>query len=197
VLLLLGATTLVAAVWTSGVARTDWRPLLALLVLTTVSAAALPFSDRPAVAGGAGIASGLLVVATIAAIAVGVIDQEEVNAHSVTGAVCIYILLGILFVFLDSAAALLGSGNFFAQGTDGTRAERLYFSFVTLATVGYGDFTPRGQLGHMLAVLESLSGQLYLVTVVALLVSRLRGPAGRGDARTPAGRRGLSGRRRA
>ena len=58
--------------------------------------------------------------------------------------------------------------------TDGTRSLRLYFSYVTLATLGYGDYTPAGNLGHMLAVLEALIGQLYLVTILALLVSRLR-----------------------
>jgi len=59
------------------------------------------------------------------------------------------------------------------QGTDGTRAVRLYFSFVTLATLGYGDYSPTGDVGHMLAVLEALIGQLYLVTVVAIVVTRI------------------------
>ena len=60
-------------------------------------------------------------------------------------------------------------------GTDGTRSIRLYFSYVTLATVGYGDYTMAGNLGRALfAVLEALMGQLYLVTVLALLVSRMR-----------------------
>jgi hypothetical protein len=54
----------------------------------------------------------------------------------------------------------------------------MYFSFITLATVGYGDLVPALQLGRALAVLEGLTGQLYLVTVVALVVSRIgwRGP---------------------
>ena len=86
----------------------------------------------------------------------GQIDQDEVNAHSITGAVCIYLLLGLLFLFLYSAVALIGSGPFFAQGTDGTRALRLYFSYVALATLGYGDYTPAGDLGHTTAVLEAL-----------------------------------------
>jgi hypothetical protein len=109
------------------------------------------------------------------AIGIGVLDQNEVNAQSVTGAICVYVLFGLLFLFFYSSVALLGSGNFFAQGTDGTRAIRLYFSFVTLATLGYGDYTPAAELGRTLAVLEALAGQLYLVTVLALLVSRLRG----------------------
>ena len=60
-----------------------------------------------------------------------------------------------------------------AQGTDGTPALRLYFSFVTLATVGYGDYSAASNLGHTLSVVEALVGQLYLVTVVAVLVSRM------------------------
>jgi hypothetical protein len=71
--------------------------------------------------------------------------------------------------------AVLGSGDFFAQGTDGTRSLRLYFSFVTLGTLGYGDYTAAGELGRTLAVVEAILGQLYLVTVIAVLVSRIRG----------------------
>jgi ion channel len=88
---------------------------------------------------------------------------------------------------------VIGSPDFFAQGTDGSRALRLYFSYVTLATLGYGDYTPATNLGHMLAVSEALIGQLYLVTVVAVLVTRLRirprdassAPASATDAPTP------------
>jgi hypothetical protein len=85
-------------------------------------------------------------------------------------------LFGLMFMFLYGAMAVLGQGPFFAQGTDGTRPLRLYFSFVTLATLGYGDYTPAGNLGHALAVLEALIGQLYLVTVVAVVVTRLGRP---------------------
>ena len=83
------------------------------------------------------------------------------------------LLLGICFTFVYYAVAVLGSGTFFAQGTDGTPSLQLYFSYVTLATLGYGDYTPATTLGHTLAVSEALLGQLYLVTVVALLVGNL------------------------
>jgi len=117
---------------------------------------------------------GAVFVATImAVIALGVVDQGEVNDKSVVGAICIYLLLGMLFSFAYGSAAKLGSGFFFAQGTDGTPAIRLYFSYITMATVGYGDYSAAGDFGRTLAVLEGLMGQLYLVTVVALLVSRL------------------------
>jgi hypothetical protein len=106
-------------------------------------------------------------------IGIGVVDQRGVNKQSVLGAISIYVLIGMFFVYVYGAIAALGSGDFFAQGTDGTPSVRLYFSYVTLATLGYGDYTPAGDLGHTLAVVEALVGQLYLVTVVALLVGNL------------------------
>jgi len=174
VLLLLQSGTLAAAMWTSGLAPADSKLLLAQLALAVVLAIAAPLAAGNGVVGAAGIVSGVLAIATIAVIAVGVIDQAEVNAQSVTGAICIYLLLGLLFMFLYSAIALLGSGYFFHQGTDGTRSIRLYFSYVTLVTLGYGDYTPAANLGRTLAIVEALIGQLYLVTVVALLVSRVQ-----------------------
>ncbi len=175
VLLLLEAVTLAAAMWTSGLMHADSKLLIALVAGAVLLAVAVPIFDRNGVTGAAAIASGVLAVATIATIALGVVDQDDVNAQSITGAVCIYILFGLLFMFLYGALALLGSGDFFAQGTDGTRSLRLYFSYVTLATLGYGDYTPAGDLGHTLAIVEALFGQLDLVTVLALLVSRLQG----------------------
>jgi hypothetical protein len=175
VLLVLQSATLAAAVWTAGFARADSKLVILLLTAATATAAGLLASSSPAVEGAAGVVSGLLVVATMFVIAIGVIDQGEVNEQSVSGAIGIYVLIGMLFLFIYNAMAAIGSGDFFAQGTDGTRAIRLYFSYVTLATLGYGDYTPAGNLGHTLAVLEALLGQIYLVTVVALLVSQLRG----------------------
>jgi hypothetical protein len=139
-----------------------------------VAAAAASLAD-----GGAGFEGALwivnvaLVLAIMLAIGVGVVDQREVNRQSVTGAVCAYILLGMLFTYAYGAAAALGSGPFFAQGTDGTPSLRLYFSYVSLATLGYGDYTAAGSFGRTAAIVEALLGQLYLVTVVALLVGNI------------------------
>jgi hypothetical protein len=173
VLVLLQSGTIVAALWTSGLARAG-SPLSIGLLSTAVALAAVDLiwggSTLTAVLG---IVSGVLVVATVVVIALSVIEQGEINRQSVTGAICVYLLLGMIFLFVYNAVAAIGSGPFFHQGTDGTRALRLYFSYVTLATLGYGDYTPAGNLGHTLAVLEALLGQLYLVTVVALFVARL------------------------
>jgi Ion channel len=93
--------------------------------------------------------------------------------QSVLGAICVYLLMGMLFTFLYRLVAVLGSGPLFAEGTDGTPAIRLYFSFVTLTTVGYGDYAPLADIARTLANMEALFGQLYLVTVIGVLVSRI------------------------
>ena len=121
-----------------------------------------------------GIVNVGLIIVTCVVIGMGVWDQGAVNGQTVLGVLTVYLLIGALFAFAFSAAALIGSGPFFAQGTDGTMAVRVYFSYVTLATLGYGDYTPAGTTGQMMAVSEALLGQIYLVTVVALVVSRLR-----------------------
>lgn len=121
-----------------------------------------------------GIVNVGLIILTCVVIGMGVWDQGTVNAQTVVGVLTIYLLIGALYAFAFSAAALIGSGPLFAQGTDGTMAVRVYFSYVTIATLGYGDYTPAGTTAQMMAASEAILGQIYLVTVVALVVSRLR-----------------------
>ena len=85
----------------------------------------------------------------------------------------------MLFAFTYGAIDLIGDTAFFAEGQTSTVSHCLYFSFTTLTTVGYGDFAARTNLGHTLAVFESLLGQIYLVTVVSVIVSNLRRPSQR------------------
>jgi voltage-gated potassium channel len=174
-LVLLESLTLVVALWTSGIAQTNSKLSIGLVTLATLFALALLIFGGTFFRSVVLVLAGLLTVATIAAIALGIVDQGEANVKAVTGAVCVYILIGLLFVYIYGVIAVAGSGDFFAQGTDGTRSLRLYFSYVTLATLGYGDYTPAHELGRTLSVVEALFGQLYLVTVVAVLVSRMRG----------------------
>jgi Ion channel len=171
ILLLLESATLLAALWTSVSAPLRAR-LLIPLVAVGVAVAQLETEGR-ALTSVAIALDGLFVVATIVVIARGAINDRKVSVQSVLGAICVYLLMGMLFTFLYSLAAVLGSGTLFAEGTDGTPAIRLYFSFVTLTTVGYGDYTPLGDLARTLANMEALFGQLYLVTVIGVLVSRI------------------------
>jgi voltage-gated potassium channel Kch len=79
----------------------------------------------------------------------------------------------MLWAFTFGAIGAIQAQDFFAQPVDATLADYLYFSFVTLTTTGYGDLTAASGLGRAVAVLEALLGQLYLVTVVSVIVSRL------------------------
>ena len=178
VLLLIECATLAIAVWRSREA-TVRLPMLVILAAGVVAVVQIAAGGRDLTTA-VGVLSGLFALATAIVIGHGVIARGEVNQESIVGAIGIYLLLGMLFTFVYGVMAVQGAGPFFAQGTDGTLATRLYFSYATLCTVGYGDYTASGDLGHTLAVSEALLGQLYLVTVVALLVGRVR-PRGAGS----------------
>jgi hypothetical protein len=124
------------------------------------------------------IADGLIVSVGPPAITIGVVRglrrRGAVTIQAVLGVLCIYILLGMLFAFIYGAMNKLGGDPFFANGGEANGPHFLYFSFTSLTTVGYGDFTARSNLGHTLANLEALIGQIYLVTVVSVIVSNLR-----------------------
>ena len=100
VLLLLQSITLVTALWTSGVARTDSTLSLSLVALAGLAALGLLVFGGNGFASAVGLLSGVLTVATIGTVALGVVDQGEANVRAVTGAVCVYVLIGLLFVFL-------------------------------------------------------------------------------------------------
>jgi voltage-gated potassium channel len=103
---------------------------------------------------------------------------KQASGDAIFGAVCGYLLLGIIWSLMYSALETACPGSFgmsAAQGTD-VAAVRLdrgalsYYSFVTLATVGYGDVTPNTPLARTLAWMEAITGQFYLAVLVAGLV---------------------------
>jgi hypothetical protein len=157
-----------------------------------IAVAALAVSILRATTGGIGEGAALLTNAALVAlgppaIAVGLVRDLRargvVQIQSLFGVLSLYVLIGMAFGFIYGAIDRLGGDPFFAGHGSATVAHCIYFSFTTLATVGYGDFVARTDLGHTLAVSEALIGQIYLVTVVSLIVSNLRGPA-RTDAAT-------------
>jgi hypothetical protein len=176
VLVVLQGLTLIAAIWTSGLARTRSWLVFGLAMLTIAIALAVVSSAAGGadLTGAVGLVSALFIICVVVVIVRSIAWSPEVNAEIILGAICVYVSIGMIFLFAYGAVADIGSSAVFAQGGDGTRALRLYFSYVTLATLGYGDYTPATNIGHMLAVVEALLGQIYLVTVVALLVARLR-----------------------
>ncbi len=97
--------------------------------------------------------------------------EEGVDREVLLGTLCAYLYIGGWYAFLYRAVGILSNAPFFAQPETETGINYLYFSFVTLATVGFGDLSPAPGPGRMLAATEGVVGQLYLVSVVALVVS--------------------------
>jgi hypothetical protein len=174
VLVLIQALTLAVALWTSAATGRLDTIAAALVVIGVVGAVVELATENANATGLVGLLNVVLIAVTCAVIVLGIRDQHGVNVQSVLGALCIYLLIGMLYTFGYGAIAALESGPLFTQGTEGTPSIRLYFSVVSLATVGYGDYTAATDLGRTVAASEGLLGQIYLVTVVAVIVSRLR-----------------------
>jgi hypothetical protein len=169
---LLQAGAVLAALTRAGADR--WLVVLGVSAsLITVGAATAAGPGATLVGGGADVASAGLLVLVPVAIAVEFRRNLRVTAQSVVAALCIYIVLGMFFASVASAVASISGRPYFASQQTANSADYTYFSFITLATVGYGDLVPIQRLGRALAVLEGLMGQLYLVTVVALVVGNL------------------------
>src|SRR5262245_53854251 len=116
----------------------------------------------------------LLVALTPIVLATRLLRNPDVTAQSLIGALCVYLLIGIAFELIYALTGEISGIPFFVQTDRSTAADYQYFSFITLTTVGYGDFSASTTLGRMMAITEALAGQVYLVTVVALLVSNYR-----------------------
>jgi uncharacterized membrane protein YeaQ/YmgE (transglycosylase-associated protein family) len=95
------------------------------------------------------------------------------TAATLAGVLAIYLLAGMFFSFIYGVIGAADADALFAQLSTSNRQDQLYFSFVTLCTVGYGDLTPAGGVPRAFAVTEMLVGQIYLVTIVSLIVSNL------------------------
>jgi hypothetical protein len=173
----LAGASLLLAFWSAKLTPRLMRAGVALtgaaLALSIVHAAGGDIGD-----GAARAANALLLTLGPPAVAIGVVRNlraaGEVRLDAVLGVLSLYMLIGMAFGFVYGAIDRFGGDPFFAGGEPATVAHCLYFSFTTLATVGYGDLVARSDLGHTLAVSEALIGQIYLVTVVSLIVSNLR-----------------------
>ncbi|HXW45430.1 MAG TPA: potassium channel family protein [Streptosporangiaceae bacterium] len=128
---------------------------------------------------GLGIANiwvALVMLFVVCVIVYSVLSKDEVTIQSIYGAFSAYMILGLMFSSIFSAIDHLGGGHFFAHGEPANTETFQYFSFTTLTTLGYGDFTAAGPPGRAIAVLEALTGQVFLATLVARLVAAFRSP---------------------
>lgn len=101
------------------------------------------------------------------------VQQPVINFTTVAGALCIYLLAGLFFALVYGTIGAFDHSGFFAQTSHPNGVDYIYFSFVTLTTTGYGDLTAQTDGGRMCAILEALFGQLYLVSIVAVLVANM------------------------
>ncbi len=112
----------------------------------------------------------LLVTATLPITLVRIVHHREVTSETILGALCAYVLIGLLYAFVFLAVAEFRD-TFFAQPGLHEQGEYLYFSFVALTTLGFGDLSPADGLPQALTVSEALVGNIFLVTLVARLVT--------------------------
>jgi hypothetical protein len=108
-----------------------------------------------------------------------VFSWRETDANSLTGAVCVYLLLGLIWALIYELLAYLWPVGSFQgisiQGDSINIDTFLYFSFVTLTTAGYGDITPLNPMIRTLAYLEMITGQFYMAILVSGLVAHFMG----------------------
>ena len=154
--------------------RRAWRVAIVLVPLAVILGIAGRFGDSRPAETVAAIINLVLPAAAIVVLGRRIVMEPYVSGRTVLGLLSVYLLIGMTFAATFIMIAVVSGEPFFAQTHHAEPVDFTYFSFVTLATVGYGDFTAANPMPRMLSAIEGLSGQLYLVTVVAVAVSRVR-----------------------
>lgn len=175
--IVLQSLTLLAALHVSGVRPWVIHAALVISAIAILSAAGILIGsgELGEIAGrSVGLALGILAPA---AILLGVIRHWRlvggVTVTTMFGVLCIYLLVGMAFGFLYGIIDEVESASFFAESVHPDQSDFLYFSFASLTTTGYGDLTAATNVGRSFAITEALIGQIYLVTVVALIVGNI------------------------
>lgn len=130
------------------------------------------------------LASGFLSFALLASttllMLITLIRAERVSKDTIVGGICVYLMIGLCFTVLYSIvinlepSALIQGGLPLAQAATDASARSvklLYFSFVVLTTLGFGDITPSGDFAQMLVTAEAIIGQLYVAIFIARLIA--------------------------
>jgi hypothetical protein len=169
---LLGAAALVVAISDPDTGhKVERRHWISIVVCVLIAPIVLLVNSREVVGLTYLLPAALLVTATLPVTLVRVLRHKRVTYETVLGALCTYVLLGLLFAFAYLALDLVRDAPFFAQPGTHEASEYLYFSFVTITTLGFGDLSPAVGLPQALTALEALLGSVFLVTLVARLVT--------------------------
>lgn len=136
-------------------------------VIGVIGVAAFILSDSVIVGQILGVVWVLLVISTPVLVLREVLSADDVSVQTIIGAICVYLLFGISLTFI--AVAIDGWGGFFAAPPRPTGY--VYFAFVTITSLGYGDLTPYSDGARLVSITFAVIAQMYLVIVVARLVS--------------------------
>ncbi len=174
--------TLLAGVFVDEVKKKGWYVALLFAMGTVIFQIAHSISDLRVVNLAALFCAAGFVALTVIRALRDVFQAKRVSTETIAAALCVYLLLGvgwsIAYSFVGST--IPGAFSISGLGTDGANQMEfgtenaslsLYYSFVTLTTLGYGDVSPAAPLSRMLAALEALTGQLYIAVLVARLVA--------------------------
>ena len=168
---------LLIALHVSPLSRRLTRVAIAVSLAGSAAALGAALTDTAAGLGAADLWRAALLLMTVVLIVRHILGQPRVTIQSIYGALSAYIIIGLMFAAFYGAIGHLGTAQFFADDQPGNPQTFQYFSFTTLTTLGYGDFTAAGNSGRAIAVMEALIGQVFLATLVARLVAAFRVPA--------------------
>jgi hypothetical protein len=175
---LVAGMLLLVAITSGAPKRTRWFAVLLTIFTLGISTGLV---STGALSNGAVFTlTGVMTLLALLALVAGVfrlMRTRGVTIQAVIGALSLYLLLALLFAYAIGAVAEISNKPYFAQTKSDTQSQRAYFSVTTITTTGFGDLTPATRAGRALTVVEELFGQLYLVTVVSLLIANVgRGP---------------------
>ena len=184
--MMLGAVMLLT-LHTSHVRSRGFRVGVAIVIVAeTAGLVQALFNERTST--GSSFLMFALVLAAPIVILNRILRHDTVSLETILGAICIYVLMAIAFAGLYGWVNEVEPTGFFAQKIVPQNVDFLYFSFVTITTVGYGDLTAGTSTGRVIVTFEALIGQIFLVTLVARLVGMYgvrRAPAASDDAAEP------------
>jgi hypothetical protein len=177
-------TTLLLIATVYSVSEKRWQLILAVaLALPALGAQMAPtlIGEHGTLMVRMGTSSVLLTYAAVL-ISVFLVRQERVSADMVLGAINVYLLFAIAFMFLHALVEIVNPGAYLYQGESLSVALKghpevdalaflLYFSVVTLTTLGYGDISPAIPAARMLCSLEAVIGQLFVAVFIARMVA--------------------------
>lgn len=115
---------------------------------------------------------------TTASILYNVVAAARVTLETLRGVICAYFMIGFVFAFIYLLIEFINPGSFQLMRSDANRvlhgpylSQLMYFSYVTLLTIGFGDITPLNNISQSFVIIEGVIGQFYIAILVARIVS--------------------------